>query len=148
MRIREITLRIKRIFEQKPELEPGDKASIGNFGERIAGRFLESRKLFRIIRRNWRHRREEIDLVAWDGEVLVFVEVRTRQSDALVSGYHSITRKKRSALQRVCKAYLKRLSPSPRHFRFDVVDVSYTNEEEYDVYHYENVPLFSKFYNP
>ena len=148
VQLQEIGRKIKRFFDREVGLNPEDKASIGAFGESVAGRYLESEGGFQIICRNWRHRQEEVDLVAWDGEVLVFVEVRTRRTDALVSGFYSITRKKRNALQKVCKAYLRRLSLTPRHFRFDVVDVNYTNEAKYEVYHYENVPLFSKFYNP
>ncbi len=59
----------------------------GEAGERVAERYLRREKGFKRIARNWRNpqdRREEIDLVMKDGEVLVFVEVKTRAMDALV----------------------------------------------------------------
>ncbi|HEY9247904.1 MAG TPA: YraN family protein, partial [Rariglobus sp.] len=66
--------------------------STGERGERLAAAFLK-RLNYKVVARNWRSprdRRDEIDLVCLDGEVLVFVEVKTRAADALVSGYHAV----------------------------------------------------------
>ena len=123
------------------------RAAIGDWGERRAANFLK-RRGFRIITRNWRCGRDELDLVAWDGSVLVFVEVRTRQADALISGYDSINARKKRALVRACKAYMAGLLHTPRYFRFDVIEGKLGNDGQLTINHYENISLFPKHYLP
>lgn len=66
--------------------------------------------------------RDEIDLIARDGEVLVFVEVKTRRTEAFGRPVESVDRRKRHALSRAATRYLARLR-QPVCFRFDVVEV-------------------------
>ena len=54
---------------------------LGREGECWAADYLVREKGFVILARNWRHRQKEIDIVAQDGDTLVFVEVKTRSSD-------------------------------------------------------------------
>lgn len=120
-----------------------ESARRGRLGERLAARFLRREKAFRIVTRNWRNGRDELDLVCRDGEVLVFVEVRARAAGARVSGYHSVTRRKRAALLRACRAYMRRLRRPPAHFRFDIVEVRLSKDATGgEVSHFANVPLF------
>lgn len=119
---------------------PTDRAERGRFGEREAARYLKGKGL-RVLVRNWRHGHDEIDLVCLDGEVLVFVEVRTRDALALVDGYHSVTQAKKDKLRRVCRAYLKALPQRPGHTRFDIVAVSLGPQNQVDVSHYAGVFL-------
>lgn len=82
----------------------------------------------RLVARNWRNpkdRREEIDLVMRDGEVLVFVEVKTRSVGALVPGYHAVNARKKRVLARGIKAYLRGMKEPPRTHRLDVVEVAW-----------------------
>ncbi len=120
-----------------------NSATIGRRGEKEAEGFLKA-KGFRVLARNWRAGKDEIDLVCRDGPALVFVETRTRKSGALVSGYESIGRRKRDALKRVCRAYLSKLNPRPKAFRLDVVEVEHEEGQIISTRHYENVPLFGK----
>jgi putative endonuclease len=120
---------------------------IGRAGEIRAERFLRREMGFPIVARNWRRpgdRRDEIDLVCRDRDVLVFVEVRTRSRGALVAGYHSVDGRKRRVLRRAIKAYLSLLPVKPPVFRFDVVEVEIGGP----IRHYGNVELFSKHYRP
>lgn len=132
---------------------PWRRLSTGAWGERRAEAFLK-RLGYRLVARNWRNprdRRDELDLVCSDGDVLVFVEVKTRSTVALVSGYHAIDRRKKKVLRRTADAYLKALAPAqrPRTFRFDVVEVDSADDQtEGGIRHFENVPLFPKFYAP
>ena len=135
--------RLKERWNER-NLAPGDNRATGKWGERRAEDFLRNERNHRVVRRNWRHKNDEIDLVTWDGVVLVFSEVRTRRSKALVPGYHSVSRRKKKILRRACRAYLNKLRVKPRHFRFDIVEVRYADAEDFEVNHYENVPLFGR----
>ena len=123
-------------------------AQRGRYGEQQAARFLRKEHGLKIIARNWRAGKDKIDLVCRDGEVLVFVEVRTRKEDSLVPGYHSVGGKKKQALQRACKAYLKALHKPIKHFRFDVVEVRLCKTEKFHLNYYSNVSLFKSKHTP
>ena len=61
------------------------RAVIGRLGEKEAERLLKA-KGYRVVARNWRAGKDEIDLVCFDGEALVFVETKTRAFGAIVGG--------------------------------------------------------------
>lgn len=125
---------------ERPDHETGRR------GERAAEEFLRREKSFRIITRNWRCAREEIDLVCRDGQVLVFVEVKTRAAGARVPGYYAVDKRKKKALHRACREYLKQLRQKPQTFRFDVVEVGMSAGGKPEVLHFQNIPLFPKHY--
>ncbi|HVU38037.1 MAG TPA: YraN family protein [Opitutales bacterium] len=112
----------------------------GRLGEEAAALFLRERG-WKIIIRNWRHGRDELDVVAWDGEVLVFAEVRARAAHAPVQGYHSVTGRKKHALARAVRAYLRGLPAPPAHFRFDIVEVKVSDGAAPEVVLHAGVPL-------
>lgn len=129
----------------------GGEGERGDRGERLAAEWLGRERGFAVTARNWRNprdRREEIDLVARDGEVLVFVEVKTRTPGALVPGYHAVDRSKKQVLRRAIAAYLRSLERKPRTFRFDVVEVTLAPAAGAvpEILHFENVPLFPKHF--
>ena len=132
-------------------------AGSGAAGERLAADFLRRQRGFEVIARNWRSprdRRDEIDLVCRDGEVLVFVEVKTRSARALVPGVYAVDRRKKRVIERAARIYLSQLPQRPRTFRFDVVEVATpvagsteaSAAREPQVLHFENVPLFPKHF--
>jgi putative endonuclease len=126
-------------------------AGTGERGERQAAEWLQRERGFTIVARNWRaprDRRQEIDLVCREDDVLVFVEVKARAAGALVPGYFAVDRRKKRVMRRAIDAYLARLATPPRTFRFDVVEVSLPPGagSEPEILHFENVPLFSKHY--
>jgi len=144
-------------------------AAAGTWGEREAERFLVAQRGFSILARNWRSprdRRDELDLIARDGDVLVFIEVKTRAASSRVPGYFSIGGVKKAAVRRAARAYLATAGAGVRTFRFDVVEVtggadrslrpaaaSATGGEKAatnaspgaEILHFENIPLFSRF---
>ena len=98
-------------------------AAVGKWGEDAATRFLEARG-FRIVGRNLRpDRHDELDLIARQGEWLVFVEVKTRKRDDFARPIRSIDRKKKHALNRAAAAYLRTVHYPELYYRFDVVEV-------------------------
>lgn len=141
---------LKSIWSRFPSSEePDARARAGALGEQTAADFLRARHGFTIVARNWRSprdRRDEIDLVCRDGDVLVFVEVKARAAGALVSGYQAVDERKKRALRRAVQAYLGLITPPPRTFRLDIVEVTLSDRLPPQVMHYENAPLFPKGY--
>jgi putative endonuclease len=128
----------------------GEGARSGRRGEAAAADFLQRRHGYSVVARNWRSprdRRQEIDLVARDGDVLVFVEVKARAVGALVPGFETIDRRKRKVLCGAVHAYLSALENPPRTFRFDVVEVTLSEHLPSQCHHFENVALFPKGYH-
>lgn len=94
----------------------------GVWGEREAEAFLAA-KGYKILGRRVRvGARDELDLVARDGAILVFVEVKARRSEAFGRPMSAVDRRKRHALSRAAIRYLGKLR-DPVSFRFDVVEV-------------------------
>jgi putative endonuclease len=93
-------------------------------GERAAVRYLK-RKGLRILARNWSCRQGELDIVALDGRQIVFVEVKTRQTDEAGGPFESITPLKQRNLTRTALAYLKKHKLLEYPARFDVVAVAW-----------------------
>lgn len=102
--------------------DPGcTDAELGRWGEDEAARHFRRRGA-RVLARNWRHGRDELDLVALEGEVLVFVEVKARRSDEPGAGWFAVDARKRRALARAARGWLREVGGAP-HVRFDVVEV-------------------------
>ncbi len=95
--------------------------SLGDTYEQRAAAWLEERG-FRLLQRNVRARTGEIDLVAVDGECLVFVEVRARRDPRYESAAGSVDRRKQRRLVQTARWFLQR-NPrlAKRPCRFDVV---------------------------
>ena len=96
--------------------------AIGNYGERVAAAFLR-RHGYRVLTRNYRTTRGEIDLVCRHGETLVFVEVKTRAAVDLVRPVEAIDARKEGAVQLAAQRYLELLDRTDVPHRFDVVEV-------------------------
>ena len=96
---------------------------IGRRGERLAGSYLQSRG-WRIIERNWRFHHKEIDLVARRGDVVAFVEVKTRGVAALAGPLESITAAKRRDLRVAARGWIALRGQAGESYRFDAVAVS------------------------
>lgn len=91
----------------------------GEAAEQLAATFLLGRGL-KIIHRNYRCRFGEIDLIAQDGKTLVFIEVRSRQSEDFGGAAASITQDKRDKLLRTARHFLAQ-GRSAAPCRFDAV---------------------------
>jgi putative endonuclease len=84
----------------------GTRRQLGNAGEEIAVREL-ARRGYVVRERNWRCPEGELDIVAEQGYMLVFVEVRTRRGDRFGTPEESITPSKRAHLIAAAQAYLQ-----------------------------------------
>lgn len=131
-------------WRRNPTVDPEDDT--GLWGEKRAAAFLE-RKRFKILGRRVRvGRRDELDIVARDGEVLVFVEVKTRQDEDFGRPASAVDRSKRHAMSRAAVRYMKKLSKPPAYFRFDVVEVVGVPGDEETIRHIENAFNLDKIY--
>ncbi|MFC1452920.1 YraN family protein [Verrucomicrobiota bacterium] len=95
----------------------------GEWGEKQAERALKGKGMRILGRRVRVGNRDELDLVARDGKVLVFVEVKTRGGEDFGRPLDAVDRKKRHVLSRAAVRYLKELRCPEVCFRFDVVEV-------------------------
>lgn len=100
------------------------KDRIGRRGERIARRFLRWRRGYRIIESNWRCRLGELDIVALDGQVLVFVEVKTRRSTVPADPEDAVTPDKLQRLRRLAQAFVSQYNLGHLPCRIDVLAVT------------------------
>ncbi len=100
----------------------GPNQKLGTFGERVAIAHLEE-KGYRIREKNFRVREGEIDIVAEQGDVLVFVEVKTRRGDAMGSAKESIGWRKAQSLLLAAQVYEERHEKLPPGRRIDVIAI-------------------------
>jgi putative endonuclease len=99
-----------------------DRIALGRQGERIAERHLR-RHGYRILERNFRGAGVEIDLVAMDGETLVFVEVKTRRTALAGMPQEAVNPYKQRHLRRAGEVYAQRHHAHDCPMRFDVVAI-------------------------
>jgi len=112
---------------------------IGQLGERKAAEYLESLQ-FSLLEKNWRHRRLEVDIIASKGDILHFIEVKTRTSTKYGLPETAVSARKMSFLKDAAEAYQLQF-PQWKKVQFDVIAVQlhfgivkeiYTN---WDVYY-------------
>ena len=109
---------------------------LGPRGEEAAARFLR-RAGFRILARNVRLGRNELDIVARDGDTTVFVEVRTRATADAVPPEDTIGPAKQAQLQKAARAWMARHGRE-HYYRFDVVAVLYEPGRRPEVTHFRD----------
>lgn len=105
------------------------KQITGNHGENIACQYLKSRG-YRILERNYRIRGGEIDIVAMDGETLVFIEVKTRYSHDYGLPKESMTPWKVRALLKTARFYVYKIDWGWKEYRLDFVGVDFADNKE------------------
>lgn len=103
----------------------------GRRGEDLAHRFLRRQGLT-IVARNFHQRagRGELDIVAWDRETLVFVEVKTRASSDFGGPGRAVGIDKENDLRRAAGEYLRRCGTAREHARVDLVNIVLTKPPE------------------
>ena len=119
----------------------GQKQILGKEGEQIAEKYLR-KKGYRLVERNYRCPAGELDLIALDRRVVVFVEVKTRSDDRFGAPLESVHRRKQQKMIRTALFFLSQHRLHQRDARFDVVGVSFLDGEPV-VEHIENAFDFS-----
>lgn len=98
------------------------KDGVGRYGEWVAARYLEERGV-EVVERNWRCDQGELDIVARDGDVLVFVEVKTRSSVQWGMPAEAVTRVKANRVRALARSWLADHPHVYGGLRFDVISV-------------------------
>jgi putative endonuclease len=103
----------------------------GKLGEELAVAKLRGLG-FEILETNWRHRRMEVDIIAKEGETLVFVEVKTRSYDYFGRPEEFISPAQQARLTRAAAVFMEKTGHEWA-IRFDVVSVLKKKEGEFEV---------------
>ncbi len=112
-----------------PALTVSNHIVLGERGEEAA--FFHLRRMGRIVvARRWVSAKQpgDLDFVAWDGDVLCFVEVKARSSHDIATAESAVDADKRRAVRRMARLYLRTLPLEPPLVRFDIVSVYFSGE--------------------
>ena len=97
------------------------RRQLGKWGESVAAVHLEAKGLL-LVERNWRSVYGEIDIVAEDGDELIFVEVKTRRGNQMGTPEEALTKEKAEKLRQLAQLYLVE-KDSERDWRIDLVAI-------------------------
>lgn len=113
---------------------------IGDKGEAEAARFLK-KKGMKILARNFRHGKYEIDIIALERNCIVFAEVKTRVENALVDGYYAaLSPTKIRGIKECSRRFISQMPTPPQNWRYDIVDVRVDSQKRIlSVKHFENI---------
>jgi uncharacterized protein (TIGR00252 family) len=100
-----------------------DRLRLGRLGEELALKVVKQMGYKKIIR-NYRCDLGEVDLVARDGDTLVFVEIKTRRDKSLAAAKEAVDMRKQRQLSKVALAFMKANDCTDAKARFDVVAIS------------------------
>lgn len=116
------------------------RSELGRWGEELAANFLLSRDM-RILERNWRIARGELDIIYVDParDVLVACEVKTRRISSFVSGFEAVSYEKKQRLRSLLVAYLATHDWHAREIRVDLIAVTVFHDGEWELSHIEGV---------
>ena len=117
---------IKKIVNKlfaKEQVSPSDERhQLGEGGESLAVKLLK-KDGYKIIEQNYRCKLGEIDIIAKDGDVLTFVEVKARRADEFEGPKSAVTPQKKRKISMVALHYLKETEQMDKKARFDVVAI-------------------------
>jgi putative endonuclease len=108
-------------FKRKPDRRT-PRQILGGRGEKAAAQYLR-RHGYKILTRNFRSGKAEVDLVARHHDWLVFVEVKTRETEQFGAPSEAVQMEKQRHLSQAALDYLRLLGNPRIHFRFDIVEV-------------------------
>lgn len=98
------------------------RKQLGKWGEDVARRHLEKQG-YSILATNYRCPYGEMDIIARDGDAVVFVEVKTRRDRTFGPPQESVTAAKREKLVEIAEAYLQENQGLPEDWRIDVIAI-------------------------
>lgn len=115
--LKDFILKKRKSGQQSPHLITGQE------GEKIAANYLKKMR-YKIVERNYHCKYGEIDIIALDGEVLAFVEIKTRSSNRHGPPEFAVTKHKQSKIKKSASHYLGKHRIEERDCRFDIVAIT------------------------
>ncbi len=115
----------------------GEARALGLRGEEIALEYFR-RKGYRIVERGFRLFRGEIDIIARDGETLVFIEVKTRATTEFGLPEEAVTLAKQGQIRKIARGYLVARDLGEPDCRFDVLAILVPEDGNPVITHYES----------
>jgi putative endonuclease len=116
----------------------GDRQELGRDGEDAVAGYLTQRGMT-VVTRNWRCRYGEIDIIAREGAVLVFVEVKTRRGTGFGAPLEAITAAKLARMRRLAALWLEETGGHRGPVRIDAVGVLSHRDGRLDIEHLRGV---------
>lgn len=116
-----------------------NNAVVGRNGEKLAFSYLQD-KGYTILKTNVRLKNNEVDLIAFDKATkeLVFVEVKTRNTEFFGFATQAVTNKKIQSMQKVASYYMRSVSWQ-NDYRFDTIAIVINNKGQAFIEHFENI---------
>ena len=107
--------------------KPRDRLWLGSYGERVAAAWLRAHRCA-ILARNFRNKRRgrrtgEVDIIAREERLLLFVEVKTRHESDRIRPFAAVDKEKQRLIERGANDWLRRLGTRQLPWRFDVIEV-------------------------
>lgn len=107
----------------EPDGNERGRVWLGQYGENVAADWLRANGC-KILARNFKGpHRGEVDIVAREGKLLLFVEVKTRREGAKIRPLDAVNKSKQALIERGANAWLKQLGTRKLPWRFDVIEV-------------------------
>jgi len=113
-----------------------DKRSVGKAGEEFAAKYVTGLKM-KVLERNFNCRVGEIDIIALDGDMVAFIEVKTRSGKTYGTAAEAVTPAKVKKLVKAAYEYIGRRGMGGYNYRFDVAEV-YVKNTGYDINYIKN----------
>jgi putative endonuclease len=111
-----------------------DHLELGRRGEEAAFFYLR-RRGYIVVARDWRSGkvRGDLDLVAWEGQTLCFIEVKSRTGHSVATAEAAVDDDKTRVLRRLARQYLQAMDSVPEEVRFDVLSIYFEPEMEFEL---------------
>lgn len=113
-----------------------DKQILGKKGEDAAAKFLEEKGIT-ILERNYHFEQAEVDIVAYNGKQIIFVEVKTRTNTYFGEPEDAVTLKKKKSLYKVAEAWLYERKMDGAPVRFDIISIVMASGKAPVIKHFE-----------
>lgn len=110
--------------------------AIGKRGEELAKAYLLENG-YEVLETNWRYRRAEVDIIAMDGQAMVFLEVKTRSSEKFGQPEEFITTQKELFLSDAASAYMEK-SGHDWEIRFDFISIIIQSDQHHILEHFKD----------
>lgn len=111
------------------------RKKLGKWGEEIAGTYLQ-KKGIKLLFQNWRFMKSEVDIIAYEHPFILFIEVKTRQSNKFGEPFESVSANQEKKLQEAALGFLEKYELE-HEIRFDIVSIV-IQKGLYSLKHIEN----------